>query len=388
MTEQHTVITRAGLLDGLQELQAVLRDYAAVMDDVCDRLPLDASALAALKRHRARAVAEDSPFARIGALSALFAHVLERVPADELTFRLPVRGGEVPLAEDAELAALCAELRGVRAGLDELVDALRPLLGSRAAIGNARAQALLAATTALFKGVLRQDWRDVELVLDHLNLVTTTRHNHELVEQVARIARHIYDCLQEVGSACDSTEALSDSTRHIPDAVDKLNSVIGELEAHANRNLDVLEQLTNAAREDRKQVAHVQGVLAGCDEELEALGQAHPALAEALAPVRERIGEEAVAPLQAYDERLAANSEAYMTLFSHQSYQDLTGQTLGKVIAFIESLQYQLVQLITHGKTDPAAPDTGEAGAPEQGPDAGGRLSQERVDKLLAEMGF
>ncbi len=88
-------------------------------------------------------------------------------------------------------------------------------------------------------------------------------------------------------------------------------------------------------------------------------------------------------------ERLQESHDIYMTLFANQSYQDLTGQTLKKVIAFIESLQYQLIQVISRetGK-EPVLTTPALDAEDQQGPDALNRLSQDRVDTMLAELGF
>jgi chemotaxis regulatin CheY-phosphate phosphatase CheZ len=62
---------------------------------------------------------------------------------------------------------------------------------------------------------------------------------------------------------------------------------------------------------------------------------------------------------------------------------------LKRVIAFIEKLEFQLVSLISRHHEERAAVALPES-PPLEGPGAGGRtaLSQESVDKMLAELGF
>ena len=91
------------------------------------------------------------------------------------------------------------------------------------------------------------------------------------------------------------------------------------------------------------------------------------------------------------EKALQENHDRFMVLFANQSYQDLTGQTLKKVIAFIEILQYQLIQVIMKGRKGGGKPKEGvqhKFSSDLIGPDAVNRLSQENVDNLLGELGF
>ena len=74
----------------------------------------------------------------------------------------------------------------------------------------------------------------------------------------------------------------------------------------------------------------------------------------------------------------------------NQGFQDLTGQTLSKVIDFIEALQFQLVELLKRhmdGKTPDkeAASDEPPQAAPAEKPRP---ASQDEVDQLLTDLGF
>ena len=91
------------------------------------------------------------------------------------------------------------------------------------------------------------------------------------------------------------------------------------------------------------------------------------------------------------EKALQEKHDRFMLLFANQSYQDLTGQTLKKVIAFIEILQYQLIQVIVKGRKGEG--DLKEGSRDDFfsdliGPDAANRLSQDSVDTLLSELGF
>jgi len=390
---QPLTMTREELLRSLEELRALCRDYRALHERIWEDDAPGEEMRQVLARHREAAGREGGPFAALGPAGGLLDYLLGRLQTGRLAFRLPRQGSAehppLPTPAAPDLAPLTATLREVLPPLEALAGRVYALAQAAPSIGGVRAQRVLAPSAALFKAIVRQDWADAELVLNHLNMVTTSRENHELVEQIGRLVRSIYDSLNEISQVVP-VEALSDVTDEIPDAVDKLHSVIAELEDGVNRNLDLLEALSGQVHRGRTLLDGAQEVLRACDAELESLAVAHPDAGAALQEVRERLAQDAAGALDASAGRLDASHEVYMTLFANQSYQDLTGQTLKKVIAFIEGLQYQLIQVISQDSGIPTADGTV---APhrfpaETGPDAHNRLSQDKVDAMLVELGF
>lgn len=384
-------VSKGELLQALGVLSTLLRDYEAMLERVREHGAIDEETERRLRSHHARSRAGETPFALAGPLAVLLAYVLGRVERERLTFRMPVHSEVLPAEEHGPLSELSSVLGQLQPSLEGLIGGISELAQSRAtSLSHPRVEMLLVSVASLCKAIVRQDWSDVELVMNHVNMVTTSRESHELVQRVAAIVRNIYDSLNEVAQEYP-TESLSQSTQEIPDAVQKIHSVTAQLEETANRNLDVLEVLISEANQDRRRIDEALGVLEACERELETLAGQYPHVADDLGRVRETLGQDVGAPLRAQRETVQANLELYMDLFGQQSYQDLTGQTLGKVIAFIESLQYQLIQVITkdasQAETQEAAGEPAQS-SKELGPDASNRLSQDKVDALLADMGF
>lgn len=392
-------LPKADLLRALTALRTLGREYQALLDRIWeeDAPNDDARRLLAGHRELARAAEEPdgalNPFAVLGPAEALLGHVTAHLRTDPVTFRLASRAPAPPGDQDDPaadtLATLSRELGHVLPPLEALAAQVYAQARTAPTVERPRVQRVLYPVAALFKAIVRQDWSDAALVMDHLNMVTTSRENHELVEQVGRLVRSIYDSLNEI-SRDVPVESLSHVTEEIPDAVGRLHSVIAELEDGANSNLDLLEALSGQVNDGRKLAETARTVLDECDGELAALAESHPEAGEALAEVRALLVREAGDPLATFQQRLQESHDLYMTLFANQSYQDLTGQTLKKVIAFIEGLQYQLIQVISKESGKTTAPEPAEPGAEPSvaGPDAHNRLSQERVDAMLAELGF
>lgn len=383
-------ISKEDLLRSLTELRIFFKELAEAMHLAWDANLQSGRMGEILAAHRRTAHSENSLFSQSSKIAALFRYFMGKISQDSLVFHLPHRGKELSVTENDQLAQISTLLK-------DLNDAVENQIGHLYSAGHndqfpigSRSHLLLRPIVSLFKSVIRQDWGDVELMMDHINIVTTSRHSHELSEQVGRLIRGIYVGLTEISQEIP-LKSLHDATDAIPDATETLQRVIQELEDGANRNLDLLENLSVYVEEDKKRAQKAAAVLAECDQELAAMVSDFPALAGELEAVRTTLREKASDQIKEIENDLQENHDRYMILFANQSYQDLTGQTLKKVIAFIETLQYQLIQVIVRGKDGSMAsrgPSGMLKGEEMVGPDAINRLSQDKVDDLLGELGF
>jgi chemotaxis regulatin CheY-phosphate phosphatase CheZ len=125
---------------------------------------------------------------------------------------------------------------------------------------------------------------------------------------------------------------------------------------------------------------------------LEELAQETPELAEKVAQIRQQMAEQIETPLKALKDHRQQVRDAYLALISNMSFQDLTGQTLKKVILFVENLQDKLIRLISRqGALEQRPAEAKSSHVPMEGPDAKAEhqpLSQTDVDKTLADLGF
>ena len=389
-TEGGQEIHKETLLRTLTELRAFVKELAEALN-LAWGANLQSGRLADIViSHRQMAQAEDSLFARNASVASLLGYLLGKITQETLEFHLPNQPEGLPEEENEQLDRISGMLKDLNETVENQVGGLFSLGQTDNLPTEGRSHLVLRPISGLFKGIIRQDWADVELMMDHINMVTTSRQSYELTNQVGRLIRNIYVGLNEI-SRDFPMESLRNSTGAIPDATETLNSVIHELEAGTNRNLDLLETLSFYVEEDKKRIESGTRVLAECEEECVKLIAEHPQLAEKLEAVRGVLRDGAAARISGMEKSLQENHDRFMVLFANQSYQDLTGQTLKKVIAFIETLQYQLIQVIVKGRKDQANLKLGLGTKKSNeliGPDAADRLSQDNVDTLLAELGF
>jgi chemotaxis protein CheZ len=133
----------------------------------------------------------------------------------------------------------------------------------------------------------------------------------------------------------------------IPNAVDRLQYVIEKTEEAANKTMGVVEKYVMRMDEFSSHIRKVQGP----PETVEFLKQFKNGLEDDLTEV-----------------------------LTTQSFQDLTGQTIKKVITLVNDIESELVRLITSFGV------TLELGAMK--PAAAEKVSQSDVDDLLKELGF
>jgi hypothetical protein len=178
-------LTKDELLRALDELCLVARNYGGLLDTLSSGEPAREVALARFNADRGRLSNAKEPETKTALLLALARHLLRRMEQTPLRFSLPSPIGEFAARDNPELmeySPIAAKLAPVQ----DLADGL-----SRR--GQDAHAMLLSAAHSLFKGVLRQDWDDVELMLAHINLTTSTRERHELVRraQYLRLAQQL-----------------------------------------------------------------------------------------------------------------------------------------------------------------------------------------------------
>lgn len=380
------VVSKSDLLDTLRDIRQMLEEYRILVERMNDSEDWIRDAVALVRHHHSLAKNGESPLAKMHLVAGLFQVMLKRVKQEEFNFLMPTRLGLMPQVENSELREYSNQLKLINDSTENLISDLVALANTPQVLSNEGLRGLLLSIGSLFKGLIRQDWEDVSLFLTHINLITTSRDSHQLVDQIAKIARSIYDSLNEFSEGF-SIESLSQSTEEIPDAVVKLNSVITRLEEAANTNLDSLEELSGQLQETSQWLKDSHQIIAECEQDLDRMKSENPEWAGELDTIRDVLHGQIKGDLDALVVRAEEDNQTYLTMMANQSFQDLTGQTLKKVIKFVESLQFKLIELLpNYSNFKESQPDVTRES--EEKEDSGPLQSQEKVDQMLADLGF
>ena len=240
------------------------------------------------------------------------------------------------------------------------------------------------------------DPRGTEELLSEINAITSNRASRRLVREVARLARDVYNSINAMSQDLPM-DVLVESSQGASEAVRKLRGVIQRLEQTASQNLDQLERLDRVQAADAPELDALHGGARRIEKRLAELKLRHPAHAQALERVQERLGNEVAAAAMQLSHSHARQAEAMLQLVSNQSFQDLTGATLEKIIAFVESVQMQLIAVLERYRPvlEPGQPETVAAPpasvAPAVSKDSAvskDNATQDQVDELLSKFGF
>ncbi len=169
----------------------------------------------------------------------------------------------------------------------------------------------------------------------------------DLFKQVGKVTRKLHDSIKSFKEALDPR--LKDmAMTEMPSAIDKLQFVIEKTEDAANKTMGIVEKYILSMDDLSSNIRNIK----------------EP--------------RESVEYLKRFKNEL---EDDFTEILTTQSFQDLTGQTLKKVITLVGDIEEELVGLIaTFGvKTEPGK--KAEEAAVES-------VSQEGVDDLLKEFGF
>lgn len=326
---------------------------------------------------------------------------LERIKREQLTFRMPSL--PEPPSEYQNVEKLFKEAHELEPALQNVVEKVT-YLSRHLPQSEEKFIPLLQTIGSLFKAIIRQDGDDMSVQLSHINLLTSTKESNLLIQEVGKITREIYNSLQGISADLD-TEEIHHITDEMPDAVQKLNSVIDRLEEAANDNLEFLEELIQQSEHNVALVEDLAKTFEKVDERLDEFVTNHPDLKDEILPMKEIIEKEMHDKIEVLLKTFHENENLFLTIMTNQGFQDLTGQTLKKIVNFLEHLELRLLELIQkfsdeYGTKPPSAEkedfltrvDHGSEGEDIQlhGPDEteSKKSTQNDVDALLAEMGF
>ncbi len=201
---------------------------------------------------------------------------------------------------------------------------------------------LLEEITNFMNSVSSGDYERADQIMTSI----IQKSQSDLYKEVGKVARKLHDSLKSFREALDP-RIKELATEQMPRAVDQLQMVINKTEEAANKTMEIVEKYILKMDDLANHIRELQGP------------------------------EESVKFLKEFKNTLEDDLTEILTT---QSFQDLTGQVLKKVINLVGDLEVELLKLITtfglkfeEKKTVPKEVE---------------KVSQEDVDELLKEFGF
>lgn len=402
-TTQQVTVKKDQLLLDFSKLKKWLSQYWHFLEN----LPLDVfskeeEVVEYLRTQHQDLISTKVKFQTLDMVGSVLNYSLERISPQQLTFQIPQDASTPKKYEYIE--NLYSNVHELEPSLQQIVEQVMYLSRHLPADIEEKFNPLLLTIGSLFKAIIRQDGDDMKVQLSHINLLTSTKESHLLLQEVGKITREIYDSLQGISEDLN-TDQIRHATDEMPDAVQKLNSVIERLEEVANDNLGFLEELIEQGEQNINLVENLGEIFTSLDEMLINLGEKHTDITEELNPMRDLIQDAKDTKVEVLLKTFHENENSFITIMTNQGFQDLTGQTLKKIVNFLEHLELRLLELIqkfgpssSDQMANKSAPDfmtRKDTGAENEDIDLHGpdeteskKSSQNDVDSLLAEMGF
>lgn len=189
-----------------------------------------------------------------------------------------------------------------------------------------------------------QDYEKADIAIQNM----MKKGQGDLFQEIGKVTRKLHDSIQSFKEALDpKLKGMAENA--MPNAVDQLQFVISKTEEAANKTMGIVEKYLLSLDDLSSHVRKITGP------------------------------EESIEFLKSFKNNLEDDLTEILTT---QGFQDLTGQTIKKVIKLVGDIETELVRLISSFgiKTEPAGAKA-EAAVHEQ-------VSQSDVDDLLKDFGF
>ncbi len=202
------------------------------------------------------------------------------------------------------------------------------------------------------------DYQKVEGIVEQLVKET----DGDLFKEVGKITRKLHDSLEDFKGAVDNgLQRLAEDD--VPNAVDKLQFVISKTEDAANKTMAIVERYLEESDDFSRHIENIKG------------------------------DDENAAYLRTFKDSLDNDMTAILTA---QQFQDITGQTIKKVIDLVNNVEVELLSLIKKFgmQMKPETEKVGIAAVSDHKRTLGsedkmtGKITQSDVEALLNDFGF
>jgi len=380
------VIAKQQLLADLKHIKVLVDEYCQLLAAGPSPEALPEKAQELLARHGLQLQESNLSLQTLDLVAAVLRQVFSLQPGERVSWIM----GDGHASAEAEPAASAAShpLLATPQTHRELIAQINALACNAPLAMQEKLRFLLGCLMRLLDALPQGTAPQLDELLTEVNMLTSNRESQNLVREIAILARHVANTINTLSEELPA-DLLEESASGISEAASKMRGVIQRLEQVANTNLDALEHLSSGQADLERSIGTLEAGLKTTHEKLQRLLESHPEQAEALQAMWERLTTQVAAATVNLRESNTRHSQLYLSLMSNQGFQDLTGQTLKKIIAFVESLQTKLVQVLeqyrdvlTLSQTpkptkEPAAPGSQKT-----------QQSQDQVDNLLANLGF
>ena len=402
-------ISREEFLESFVQLYHAIKDYDDLISLVSEDKSLTSADIKSIIQSRINQLEFGSVNVKaMEIIGTYLRFTLEKFKGDKLTFLIPEDLNDDFFSLNDGYLDLSKSIQKVEEELKEIEEKVYYLVRLLPPQNVDKIRLLLKTISSFFKSIVRKDIDDMDSHINHMHHLTASKESYFLINDLGRMIRDIYNSLQDFSSHVNLDEIEPNIVEEMPDAIDKLNLVIKRMEDSANSTLDNVEALLE---ENSKKIAENDEMINKTGmiiDHLEAVRESHPETGNQIDRAIDSLKNDLAETFEERAKMLKKDEATFFEIISAQSFQDITGQTLAKIIDFIEQLEFKLLQILQKysgsltdtmqhtaaaEKVSPLIGKETKDGIVLYGPQDNREARQETakqgdIDKVLAQFGF
>lgn len=345
-------------MESFVQLYHAIKDYDELVNLVSEDKLLDPQELKSLIQSRISQLEFGSVNVKaMEIIGTYLRFTLEKYKGEKLTFLIPDNLHDDFFSMNDGYLDLSKSIQKIEEELKEIEEKVYYLARLLPPQNVDKIRLLLKAISSFFKSIVRKDIEDMESHINHMHHLTASKESYFVINDIGRMVRDIYNSLQDFSSHVNVEDLEPNIVDEMPDAIDKLYLVIKRMEESANATLDNAEALLEI--NSKKQQVN-DGLINLCEElenRLNEIKGKNPENEKEIDDIIDSLKNGLNYELKNRIQQLKEEESTYFDIISSQSFQDITGQTLKKIIDFIEQLELKLLQILQKysGKLSTAA---------------------------------
>lgn len=347
LTSNKVTISKTEFMESFVQLYHAIKDYDELVNLVSEDKLLDPQELKSLIQSRISQL----EFASVNVkameiIGTYLRFTLEKYKGEKLTFLIPDNLHDDFFSMNDGYLDLSKSIQKIEEELKEIEEKVYYLARLLPPQNVDKIRLLLKAISSFFKSIVRKDIDDMESHINHMHHLTASKESYFVINDIGRMVRDIYNSLQDFSSHVNVEDLEPNIVDEMPDAIDKLYLVIKRMEESANATLDNAEALLEI--NSKKQQVN-DGLINLCEElenRLNEIKGKNPENEKEIDDIIESLKNGLNYELKNRIQQLKEEESTYFDIISSQSFQDITGQTLKKIIDFIEQLEFKLLQIL------------------------------------------
>jgi len=400
-------LSKDEFLDSFVQLYHALQGYQDLLTEFSENEGSDKQRIQTMLQERVNKMQFDGLNVRaMEMIGSYLRSTLDLYKGDKLNFHLPPEPTDDFFKLDDSYAELSNNIEDVEQELTQIQARIFYITRMLPPRNIEKLRLILKGIAGFFKAIIRKDFDDIEVNLNHLHHLTANKESFFLINEIGHMVRGIHNTLQDFGETVSDEKLDPSLMDDMPDAIDKLNLVIQRMESAANSTLDHTDVLLDQTGDMIAKNTHMLEVCGSIEERLTAIQESHPDLKDQLGGITAELHNSIKEELIQRETTLKESEAIYFEIIGNQSFQDLTGQTLKKIITFIEQLELSLLGILEkYSGKSAAAPAAGTTPdhdmSPLKGEERDGQVlagpqdnqtedmkKQADIDKMLAGFGF